>query len=115
MKLLTICLSNGRHLCEDKVTKINNLVTCKNDFGLLKNGGIDMADNAPKSALPSKKALLEFLKTHKYKSFPPAIDAARRGKKLVFIFLDQEAYGDRSYYYCEEDDTVYSEYLSIGD
>ena len=39
----------------------------------------------------------------------------RRGKKLVFIFLDQEAYCDRSYYYCEEDDTVYSEYLSIGD
>ena len=26
-----------------------------------------------------------------------------------------EACGDRSYYYCEEDDTVYSEYLSIGD
>ena len=72
-----------------------------------------MADNAPKSVLPSKEALLEFLKAHEYKSFPPAIDVARSGKKLVFVFLDQEAYGDRSYYYCEEDDTVYSEYLSI--
>lgn len=68
-----------------------------------------MDDNATKSVLPSKEALLEFLKTHKYKSLPTAIDAARSG------FLDQEAYGDRSYYYCEEDDIVYSEYLSIGD
>ena len=74
-----------------------------------------MDDNASNSVLPSKDALLEFLKTHKYKSLPTAIDAARSGKKLVFIFLDQEAYGARSYYYCEEDDTVYSEYLSIGD
>lgn len=73
-----------------------------------------MDDNASNSVLPSKDALLEFLKTHKYKSLQTAIDAARSGKKLVFIFLDQEAYGDRSYY-CEEDDTVYSEYLSIGD
>lgn len=74
-----------------------------------------MDDNASNSVLPSKEALLEFLKTHKYKSLPTAIDAARSGKKLVFIFLDQEAYGDRSYYYCEEDYIVYSEYLSIGD
>ena len=33
--------------------------------------------NATKSVLPSKEALLEFLKTHKYKSLPTAIDAAR--------------------------------------
>lgn len=55
------------------------------------------------------------LKAHKYKSFPTAVEAARNGKKLVFIFLDWETYGDRSYYYCKEDDTVYSDYLSIGD
>lgn len=69
----------------------------------------------PKSVLSSKEELLEFLKTHKYKSWPSAIDIMRSGKKLVFIFLDWEAYGDRSYYYCAEDDTVYSDYLSIGD
>ena len=69
----------------------------------------------PKSVLSSKEALLEFLKTHKYKSCPSATDIMRSGKKLVFIFLDWEAYGDCSYYYCEEDDTVYSDYLSIGD
>lgn len=74
-----------------------------------------MENDATKAMLPSKEALNEFLKTHKYKFFPAAIEAIRSGKKLVFIFLDQEAYGDRSYYYCEEDDTVYSEYLSIGD
>lgn len=51
----------------------------------------------PKSVLPSKEALLEFLKTHKYKSCPSAIDIMQSGKKLVFIFLDWEAYGDRSY------------------
>ena len=55
------------------------------------------------------------MKAHKYKSFPTAVEAARNGKKLVFIFLDWESYGDRSYYYCKEDDTVYSDYLSIGD
>lgn len=74
-----------------------------------------MENDATKAMLPSKAALNEFLKAHKYKSFPTAIEAIRSGKKLVFIFLEWEAYGDCSYYYCEEDDTVYSEYLSIGD
>ena len=69
-----------------------------------------MENDATKTILPSKEALNEFLK-----SFPTAVEAARNGKKLVFIFLDWEAYGDRSYYYCKEDDTVYSDYLSIGD
>ena len=78
-------------------------------------GSILMENDATKTILPSKEALNEFLKAHKYKSFPTAVEAARNGKKLVFIFLDWEAYGDRSYYYCKEDDTVYSDYLSIGD
>lgn len=74
-----------------------------------------MENDATKTILPSKEALNEFLKAHKYESFPTAVEAARNGKKLVFIFLDWEAYCDRSYYYCKEDDTVYSDYLSIGD
>ena len=74
-----------------------------------------MENDATKTIFPSKEALNEFLKAHKYKSFPTAVEAARNGKKLVFIFLDWESYGDRSYYYCKEDDTVYSDYLSIGD
>lgn len=74
-----------------------------------------MENDATKAMLLSKAALNEFLKAHKYKSFPTAIEAIRSGKKLVFIFLEWEAYGDRSYYYCEEDDTVYSDYFSIGD
>ena len=78
-------------------------------------GGILMENDATKTILPSKEALNGFLKEHKYKSFPTAVEATRNGKKLVFIFLDWEAYGDRSYYYCKEDDTVYSDYLSIGD
>lgn len=69
-----------------------------------------MENDATKIILPSKEAFNEFLKAHKYKSFPTAVEAARNGKKLVFIFLDWEAYGDRSYYYCKEDDTVYSDY-----
>ena len=44
-----------------------------------------------------------------------AYKAEQAGKKLVYLFYDQEAYGDRTYYYCEEDDTVYSNYFSIGD
>ena len=56
-----------------------------------------MENDATKTILPSKEALNEFLKAHKYKSFPTAVEAARNGKKLVFIFLDWEAYGDRSY------------------
>jgi hypothetical protein len=59
-----------------------------------------MENDATKTILPSKEALNEFLKAHKYKSFPTAVEAARNGKKLVFI---------------KEDDTVYSDYLSIGD
>ena len=64
--------------------------------------------------LPNREALAEFLKQHKYDT-KSAYEAERAGKKLVFLFYDQEAYGDRTYYYCEENDTVYSNYFSIGD
>ena len=74
-----------------------------------------MENDATKTILPSKEALNEFLKAHKYKCCPTAVLAARTGKTRVFILRDGEAYGDRSYDYCKEDDTVYSDYLSIGD
>ena len=68
----------------------------------------------PKDGLPNREALQEFLKQHEYSS-TSAYKAEKAGKKLVYLFYDQEAYGDRTYYYCEEDDTVYSHYFSIGD
>ena len=68
----------------------------------------------PKDGLPNREALQEFLKQHKYSS-TSAYKAEQAGKKLAYPFYDQEAYGDRTYYYCEEDDTVYSNYFSIGD
>ena len=37
------------------------------------------------------------------------------GKTLIFLYCDQESYGDRSYYFCKEDGKVYSDYFSIGD
>ena len=42
-----------------------------------------MENDATKTILPSKEALNEFLKAHKYKSFPTAVEATRNGKKLV--------------------------------
>lgn len=68
----------------------------------------------PKDGLPNREALQEFLKQHEYSS-TSAYKAEQAGKKLVYLVYDQEAYGDRTYYYCEEDDTVYSNYFSIGD
>ena len=68
----------------------------------------------PKKGLTSREALRAFLEQHKY-SATSAYEAERAGKKLVYLFCDQEAYGDRSYYFCEEDGTVYSNYFSIGD
>lgn len=69
----------------------------------------------PKDGLPNREALQEFLKQHKYSSTSAYKAEQAGGKKLVYLFYDQEAYGDRTYYYCEEDDTVYSNYFSIGD
>ena len=68
----------------------------------------------PKDGLPNREALREFLKKHEYSS-TSAYKAEQDGTKLVFLYYDQEAYGDRTYYYSEEDDTVYSNYFSIGD
>lgn len=81
----------------------------------MKKMAVHELPSIPEKRLSSREALNEFLKTHECKFSPTAIDAARSGKTLVFIFLEQEAYGDRSYYYCEEDGTVYSDYFSIGD
>lgn len=68
----------------------------------------------PKEGLPNREALWEFLKNHNYRA-ESAYEAEKAGKKLVFLFYDQESYGDRTYYYCEEDNSVYSNYFSIGD
>lgn len=68
----------------------------------------------PEKGLPNREALRDFLGKHNG-YLGSAYEAEKAGKKLVFLFYDQEAYGDRSYYYCEEDDTVYSNYFSIGD
>ena len=73
-----------------------------------------MSVSIPEKGLPNREALWEFLKQHEY-STTSAYEAERSGKKLVYLFYDQESYGDRTYYYCEEDDTVYSNYFSIGD
>lgn len=68
----------------------------------------------PEKGLPSREALWEFLNYHEHRA-ESAYEAEKAGKKLVYLFCDQEAYGDRSYYFCEEDGTVYSNYFSIGD
>lgn len=74
-----------------------------------------MAVSIPEKGLPSTEALRDFLSKHQYSLSKSAFEAEKEGKKLVFLFLEWEAYGDRAYYYCEEDDTVYSNYFSIGD
>lgn len=70
----------------------------------------------PTGGLPNRRALKEFLDSHEYSiALNGATEARKAGKTLVFLFYDQEAYGDRSYYFCEEDNKVYSDYFSIGD
>lgn len=65
--------------------------------------------------LPSREALREFLKEHEEHISPTAYQMKAAGNTMVFIFYDQEAYGDRTYFYCVEDGKVYSDYFSIGD
>lgn len=59
------------------------------------------------------KRSLSKMNTNELRDLAVSLGADR--KKLVFLYYDQEACGDRTYYYCEEDDTVYSNYFSIGD
>ena len=50
----------------------------------------------PKDGLPSREALRQFLGEHECRySLNSAYEAERAGKKLVFLYYDQEAYGDR--------------------
>ena len=75
-----------------------------------------MNTEIPTGSLPNRQALREFLDSHEVSlALNGASEARRAGKTLTFLYCDQEAYGDRSYYFCEEDGKVYSNYFSIGD
>ena len=75
-----------------------------------------MSIDIPTGGLPNSQALREFLDIHEVSlALNGASEARRAGKTLTFLYCDQEAYGDRSYYFCEEDGKVYSDYFSIGD
>lgn len=69
----------------------------------------------PEKGLPSREALREFLKEHEECGSPTAYQMKAAGNMMVFLYCEQEAYGDRTYFYCEEDGKVYSDYFSIGD
>ena len=70
----------------------------------------------PAGGLPNRQALREFLDSHEVSlALNGASEARRAGKTLTFLYCDQEAYGDRSYYFCKKDGKVYSDYFSIGD
>lgn len=71
--------------------------------------------NIPDKGLPSEEALREFLREHEYQITPSAFEMKASGRTMVFLYYVQEAYGDRTYFYCEEDGKVYSNYFSIGD
>lgn len=71
--------------------------------------------NIPEKGLPSQEALHEFMKEHEYQITPSAFEMKASGKTMVFLHYVQEAHGDRTYFYCEEDGKVYSNYFSIGD
>ncbi|GEM_PF-1425906 len=71
--------------------------------------------NIPENGLPSREALREFLKEHDYCISPTAFQMKADGNTMTFLYYDQEAYGDRTYFYCVEDGKVYSNYFSIGD
>ena len=74
-----------------------------------------MSVDIPASGLPNRQSLKEFLDSHEYSLALNGTSEARRGgKTLIFLYCDQESYGDRSYF-CKEDGKVYSDYFSIGD
>ena len=58
--------------------------------------------------------LRNFMKGKDFSSSVSAYEISKK-KNLVFIHYAQEAYGDRTYYYCEDDNTIYTDYFSIGD
>ena len=61
----------------------------------------------PAGGLPNRQALREFLDSHEVSlALNGASEARRAGKTLTFLYCDQENYGDRSYYFCEEDGKV---------
>ena len=62
----------------------------------------------PEKGLPSKEALHEFLKEHDYRTSLTAFQMKADGNTMTFLYYDQEAYGDRTYFYCEEDGKVCS-------
>lgn len=62
----------------------------------------------PEKGLPSKEALHEFLKEHNYRTSLTAFQMKADGNTMTFLYYDQEAYGDRTYFYCEEDGKVCS-------
>lgn len=69
-----------------------------------------------KYKLETKEELREFLKNHECNlETNGAYKAERNGKVLHFLYCEQAAYGDWSYYFCEEDGKVYTSYFSIGD
>ena len=75
-----------------------------------------MSVDIPASGLPNRQSLKEFLDSHEVSlALNGASEARRAGKTLTFLYCDQEAYGDRSYYFCKKDGKVYSDYFSIGD
>ena len=75
-----------------------------------------MSVDIPASGLPNRQSLKEFLDSHEYSLALNGTSEARRGgKTLIFLYCDQESYGDRSYDFCKEDGKVYSDYFSIGD
>lgn len=62
----------------------------------------------PEKGLPSKEALHEFLKEHDYRTSLTAFQMKADGNTMTFLYYDQEANGDRTYFYCEEDGKVCS-------
>lgn len=63
----------------------------------------------------SREGFLAFYKIHEVHYSPTAHKKEREGGTMLFLYCDQEAYGDRTYYLCEEDNCIYSNYYSIGD
>lgn len=85
-------------------------------MGFADEDGETHEEEIPEGGFSTREALKEFLDRHECSLRTDGVAKARKeGKTLVFLYCDQEAYGDRSYYFCKEDGKVYSDYFSIGD